>query len=51
VCEKCKELDAKIEHYRSLAYWLTDHKTIEGINELIERWKAERATLHSEQKR
>jgi hypothetical protein len=37
MCDKCVEIDKKIEHYRLLASRLTDQPTIDGIKELIER--------------
>jgi hypothetical protein len=49
MCEKCTELDAKIEHYRRLSSRLTDQPTLDGIKKLIERMKAEKATFHAEQ--
>jgi hypothetical protein len=35
MCDKCVEIDKKIEHYRLLASRLTDQPTIDGIKELI----------------
>jgi hypothetical protein len=49
MCEKCAEFDNKIEHYQRLASSITDTRTIDGINELIEKMKAEKAALHPEQ--
>ena len=49
MCEKCTELDAKIEHYRRLSSRLTDQPTLEGIEKLIEQMKAQKAALHFEQ--
>jgi hypothetical protein len=46
MCEKCAEIDEKIEHYLSLSSRLTDQPTVDGINDLIERMKAEKAALH-----
>jgi hypothetical protein len=48
MCERCVELDEKIDHYRRLAARITDGRAIDGINELIERMKAEKAALHPE---
>jgi hypothetical protein len=47
MCEKCSELDAKIERQK-LAARLLDPPTIEGINKLIEEMEAEKARLHPE---
>jgi len=49
MCEKCVELDSKIEHYRDLSSRIDDQLTLDGINELIERMKAEKAALHPDQ--
>src|SRR6202048_2395471 len=35
MCEKCKELDQKIEHYRELSQSATDQPTIDRFKELI----------------
>ena len=50
MCEKCVELDSKIEHYQRMASKISDQATLDGIKELIERMKAEKAALHPEQK-
>ena len=49
MCEKCVELDSKIEHYQHLSSRINDQITLDGINELIERMKAEKAVLHPDQ--
>jgi hypothetical protein len=49
MCEKCVEIDGKVEYYQRLASRVTDQLTIDGIKELIERLKAQRAALHPEQ--
>jgi hypothetical protein len=48
MCEQCKELDAKIEHYQRVARNITDQKTIDGLMKLIAEMKRKRATLHPE---
>ena len=50
MCEKCAELDSKIEHYQYMASRITDQQTLDGIKKLIERMKAQKAALHLEQK-
>ena len=35
MCEQCKEIDAKIEHYQRVADRITDQTTIAGLNNLI----------------
>jgi hypothetical protein len=37
MCEKCVEIDRKVEHYRLLASAVTDPPTLDGIKELIDR--------------
>jgi hypothetical protein len=49
MCEKCVELDGTIEHYRRMASGITDQATLDGIKELIERMKAQKAALHPDQ--
>jgi hypothetical protein len=49
MCDRCSELDGKIEHHSRLASRITDQATLDGIRELIERMNAEKAALHPEQ--
>ena len=49
MCDKCVELDGKIEHYQRMAFRITDQAMTDGIRELIERIKAKRAALHPNQ--
>jgi hypothetical protein len=49
MCEKCIELDKKIEHYRVMASRITDQPVLDGIKELIERMQAQKAAFHPEQ--
>jgi hypothetical protein len=49
MCDKCVELDGKIEHYQRLMSGITDQATLDGIKELIERMKTQKAALHPEQ--
>ena len=49
MCDKCVELDGKIEHYQRLWSRITDQPTLDGIKELIARMKAQKAALHPEQ--
>jgi hypothetical protein len=46
MCDKCAEIDKKIEHYRLLASRITDQPLFDGIKELIERMQAQEAALH-----
>ena len=49
MCEKCAELDSKIEHYRQMARWITDPFTLEGIDILFKKYEADKKALHPEQ--
>jgi hypothetical protein len=49
MCEKCVELDSKIEHYQRMASRISDQAMLAGIKELIERMQAQKAALHPEQ--
>ena len=49
MCEKCKELDDRIEHYQKLAKSIADERTVAGIREIVTEMEAERASLHREQ--
>jgi hypothetical protein len=48
MCDKCIELDGKIEHYLRMSSMITDQSMLDGIKELIERAKAQKAVLHPE---
>ena len=48
MCEKCVELDGKIEHYQKLSSLLTDQRTLEAIKQLIAQMEAEKQALHPE---
>jgi hypothetical protein len=49
MCDKCVELDGKIEHYRRLLPMITDQQTIDGIKALIERMETQKTVLHPKQ--
>jgi hypothetical protein len=49
MCDKCVELDKKIEHYRSLVAKVPDPLTAERVGELIKEMQAQKAQLHPEQ--
>jgi hypothetical protein len=51
MCNKCDEIDQKIEHYRSIVSRLTDQLTNERIAELIADLEKQKAGLHPEQKK
>jgi hypothetical protein len=46
MCDKCIELDGKIEHYERIAASISDQLTIDRIKELVEQTKAQKAALH-----
>jgi hypothetical protein len=48
MCDRCVELDRKIAHYQRLGSRFTDQGLLDGIEELIERAKVEKAALHPE---
>jgi len=50
MCEKCAELDKKIEHYGRMLLSIGDQITVERIEALIADLQAQKATLHPEQK-
>jgi hypothetical protein len=51
MCDKCKELDKKIQHYRMIRNRALDDLIIAGISRLIEEAEAEKAALHPERKK
>jgi hypothetical protein len=48
MCDKCVELDRKIEHCRRLASSASDQKIIDQIEALVEQLLAVKASLHPE---
>ena len=46
MCERCVELDDKIEHYQRMASKTTDPDLLDGIQKLIKRMKGQKALLH-----
>ena len=49
MCDKCADLDSKIEHYRLMASRMTDQAFLDGIKQLIERMQAQKVELHPKQ--
>jgi hypothetical protein len=47
MCEKCKELDQRIEHYRRLCQSITDQPTIDRFNEAIRDLVVQKLDLHT----
>jgi len=50
MCDKCDELDKKIEHYRKISSAIGDQITVERINAMIADLQAQKVVLHPEQK-
>ena len=48
MCEKCVEIDGKIEHYRNLSSLVTDQQALDGIKLLVAQMEAEKRALHPE---
>jgi hypothetical protein len=48
MCDKCVEIDKKIEHFHRIAARMTDKPLLDGIRELVDQAKMQKATLHPE---
>ncbi|MCK1396585.1 hypothetical protein IVB45_20485 [Bradyrhizobium sp. 4] len=48
MCDKCIELDGKIEHLQALSKWVTDQATMEAITQLVQEHQAQKLELHPE---
>jgi len=46
MCDKCAELDRKIEHYERIRSAIGDQLTVSRIKELVATLEAEKAELH-----
>jgi hypothetical protein len=46
MCEKCVEIDAKIERYRNIVRSIADQPTVDGTKALIADLEAQKAVLH-----
>ena len=46
MCDKCTELDGKIEHYQRISRWVNDKQTVDGIAFLIAKHEAEKKAFH-----
>jgi hypothetical protein len=51
MCNKCDELDKKIEHYRQLAARVHDPLLTEGVGKLVGEIEAQKAALHLERQK
>jgi hypothetical protein len=50
MCDKCVELDKKMERYRRVSSSLADQITIDRIKTLIDELQTQKVELHPEQK-
>jgi len=49
MCEKCIELDRRIEHYQKLSSCVADQIAQEGIRFLIAKYCADKKAIHPDQ--
>ena len=49
MCDKCTELDERIERCLRISSSINDQLTIDRIKELIENLRAQKAALHPDQ--
>jgi hypothetical protein len=49
MCDKCLELDKKIQRYREIIVAISDELTVERIKALIGDLQAQKTILHPEQ--
>ena len=49
MCDKCVELDTKIERYQRILLLIGDQVTVDRTKELIAELLAKKAALHPEQ--
>jgi hypothetical protein len=50
MCDKCAELDNRIERYRRVASSINDQLTIDRLKDMIADLEAQKVALHPEQK-
>ena len=46
MCERCVQLDEKIDVYRQLSTWVSDEPTVREIEKLIDHYCIDRSMLH-----
>jgi hypothetical protein len=51
MCDKCIQLDKKIERYESLASGVTDQLTLERLRELVREMRTQKTALHPQQQK
>jgi hypothetical protein len=50
MCEKCVEIDQKIERYRRLQQSILDQYTVDQTKQLVAELEGQKAALHPEQR-
>ena len=51
MCDKCIELDRRMDHLRKMVEQLRDPRTTDAANKMIEEMEATKAKLHPEQEK
>ena len=51
MCDKCQDLDKKVERYRLIVARVIDPQLAQGLGRLIEEAEAQKLALHPEQKK
>jgi hypothetical protein len=46
MCERCVEIDEKIDMYRQLSTWVIEKETLRGIETLIHKYQVDKKVLH-----
>ena len=49
MCEKCDEIDQKIEKYTRIAHGVTDQLTLDRLKAAVAEMTAEKAALHPQE--
>ena len=49
MCEQCKAIDKRIEHYREMPTHVIDQPMLDGISLLIVKLESDKKALHPEQ--
>jgi hypothetical protein len=51
MCEKCNELDSKIQHYERMRLAIADQVTMDRIKELVAEMRGQKASIHAEREK
>ncbi len=46
MCDRCIELDEKIDLYRQLSTWVIESETRRGIETLVQKYQVDKTALH-----